>query len=149
MGLFSFLKPTSPLDTQKIEEAISHLETKTSAEVRVVVERKAKACTSALARANALFDELNMRATEQRNGVLIYLSFKPHYVAVIGDEGIHQKVGDQFWQAVYDSMKTACQQGEFTQAICLGIEQVEVQLAQHFPLQHGDNNELPNEVVVK
>lgn len=149
MNVFSLFQRKLPLDTAKIEEAISHLEQQTSAELRVVVERKAKKCTSALDRANALFDELKMRETEQRNGVLIYLSFKPHYVAVVGDEAIHQKVGDEFWQAVYSSMKSACQQGDFTEAICSGIQQVEAQLAQHFPLQSDDSNELSNEVIVK
>ena len=149
MNFFSLFQRKLPLDTVKIEEAISHLEQQTSAELRVVVERKAKKCTSAVERANVLFDELQMRETEQRNGVLIYLSFKPHYVAVIGDEGIHQKVGDEFWQSVYESMKLSCQQGDFTQAICEGIKQVEVQLAQHFPIQQNDSNELPNEVILK
>ncbi len=149
MNVFSLFQRKLPLDTAKIEEAISHLEQQTSAELRVVVERKAKKCTSALDRANALFDELKMRETGQRNGVLIYLSFKPHYVAVVGDEAIHQKVGDEFWQAVYSSMKSACRQGDFTQAICSGIQQVEAQLAQYFPLQSDDSNELSNEVIVK
>ncbi|WP_373820389.1 TPM domain-containing protein [Glaesserella sp.] len=149
MGLFSIFERKLPLDTQKIEEAISHLETKTSAEVRVVVERKAKNVTSAIERAKALFEELDMYQTAERNGVLLYLAFKPHYIAVIGDEGIHQKVGAEFWQSIYDSMKTKCQQGEYTQAICDGIEQVEVVLAQHFPLSPNDSNELSNEVIIK
>ncbi|MDH2997095.1 hypothetical protein A1D22_05310 [Pasteurellaceae bacterium LFhippo2] len=149
MGLFSFLERKLPVDTQKIEQAISHLESQTSAELRVVVERKAKKAESAIARASFIFDELEMRNTKQRNAVLIYLCFKPHYVAVIGDEGIHQKVGDEFWQSVYESMKMDCASGDFTQAICNGIKQVEVQLSQHFPIQEDDVNELSNEVIIK
>ena len=148
MGLFTVFQRKLPLDTQRIEEAISYLEQRSSAELRVVVERKAKG-KDALERANQLFDELNMRQTAQRNGVLIYLSFKPHFVAVIGDEGIHQKVGEEFWQSVYQSMKSHCQQGDFTQGICEGINQVAEQLAEHFPLQHDDVNELSNEVIIK
>lgn len=148
MGLFSFLTPKLPVDTQKIEQAILHLEQQTSAELRVVVERKAKQ-RDAMARAAALFDELKMAETAERNGVLLYLSFKPHLVAVVGDEGIHQKVGDEFWQNVYRVMKTLCQQGEYTQAICEGIQQVEAPLAEHFPIQPNDVNELDNKVVVK
>ncbi len=94
MGLFSFLSNKLPIDTQRIEQAIADLEQKTSAELRVVVERKAKigkTDNAAILRASELFDELKMRETAERNGVLIYLSFKPHYAAIIGDEGIHQK----------------------------------------------------------
>ncbi|MGX2966838.1 TPM domain-containing protein [Ursidibacter sp. B-7004-1] len=148
MGLFSLFERRLPLDTKQIEEAISHLEKTTSAELRVVVERKAKH-KNALERAEQLFNELEMYNTAERNGVLLYLSFKPHLIAVIGDEGIHQKVGNSFWQGVYDSMKADCQKGQFTQAICEGIKQVENQLARHFPIQANDVNELSNEVIIK
>ncbi|MBS9783224.1 MAG: TPM domain-containing protein [Pasteurella sp.] len=104
---------------------------------------------SAKARAEQLFDELKMYQTEQRNAVLIYLSFKPRFVAVIGDEGIHQKVGDDFWQAVYNAMKVQCQSGQFTQAICNGIQEVEKQLTKYYPIQPDDVDELSNEVIIK
>lgn len=148
MGLFSILKRELPLDTTRIEQSISQLEQQTSAELRVVVERKAKG-NAALARAEQLFDELEMQNTAERNGVLIYLAFKPHYLAVIGDEGIHQKVSEAFWQTVYEAMKSDCQAGNYTQALCQGIEQVGRQLAVHFPRKADDRDELPNQVVIK
>lgn len=149
MGLFSFLKPSLHIDTKAIEQSIAELERHTSAELRVVVEFKAKNADSAMNRANELFAELNMHETEQRNGVLIYLAFKPHLLAVVGDEGIHQKVGEAFWQAVYAAMRHHCKQGEFTQAIQAGVLQVQQALAEHFPIQEGDRNELSNEVVIR
>ncbi|WP_150538908.1 TPM domain-containing protein [Actinobacillus vicugnae] len=149
MKLFSFLSNKLPVDTQQIEQAISHLEQQTSAELRVVVERKAKGQLNAMARANQLFDELNMQATAERNGVLIYLSFKPHHLAIVGDKAIHEKVGQIFWQSVYDAMKYHCQQADYTKAICEGIKQVEVQLAAYFPRSNQDVDELSNEVVIK
>lgn len=152
MGLFSFLSNKLPVDTAAIEQAIAQLEQQTSAEVRVVVERKAKISeveNAAILRASQLFDELNMRDTAERNGVLLYLSFKPHYVAVIGDEGIHQKVGETFWQNIYRAMCVDCQQGDYTQAICHALKTLESPLAEYFPYQAGDQNELSNEVVIK
>ncbi|HDL5393356.1 TPA: TPM domain-containing protein [Mannheimia haemolytica] len=152
MGLFSFLSNKLPIDTQRIEQAIADLEQKTSAELRVVVERKAKigkTDNAAMLRASELFDELEMRETAEHNGVLIYLSFKPHYAAIIGDEGIHQKVDNDFWQKIYATMCLDCQQGDYTQAICDAIKMVEAPLAHHFPYQADDKNELSNEVVVK
>ncbi|WP_301099426.1 TPM domain-containing protein [Otariodibacter sp.] len=148
MGLFDLLNKKLPIDTQQIEQAISHLEKQTSAELRVVVERKVKS-NSPIDRANQLFDELTMRETKDRNGVLIYLSFKPRLMAIVGDEGIHQKVGESFWESVYQVMKADCQNGDFTLAICKGIQQVEQQLKTYFPIQTDDKNELPNEVIIK
>ena len=46
-------------------------------------------------------------------------------------------------------MKKQLQLGNYTQAICDGIAQVEEQLARYFPYQANDVNELPNEVVIK
>lgn len=177
MGLFSLWQRKLPLDTAKIEAAIADLERQTSAELRVVVERKAKQqaparccpthksaefmaqvdsqpcgvepCTPAEQRAERLFDELKMAETAARNGVLIYLCFKPHYIAVIGDQGIHEKVGQAFWQSVYQIMREHCRQGNFTQGICAAIAEIKMQLAAHFPIQPNDVNELPNEVIVK
>lgn len=148
MSVFSFLSPKLPIDIQQIEQAILHLEQQTSAELRVVVERKTKNLP-AIERANQLFDELKMRETVQRNAVLIYLSINPRLIAIVGDEGIHQHVGDDFWQNVYVVMKKYCQQGELTLAIVEGIRQVEQQLAIYFPIQPEDKNELANEVVIK
>lgn len=149
MKFFSIFQRKLPVDTVKIEQAISHLEQKTSAELRVVIERRAKKYHSALARAEQLFEELDMQKTVERNGILLYLSFKPHYIAIVGDTGIHAKVGNEFWQSVYDAMKIQCQQGNYTQAICLGIQQAEQQLTKYFPIKADDVNELPNEVIIK
>ncbi len=139
-----------PVDTKKIERAITQLETKTSAELRVVIEHKVKKnASSATERATQIFNELKMYQTKARNGVLIYLSFKPQYIAIIGDEGIHQKVGDNFWNAVYNAMKQECQNKQFTKAICHGIQEVEKQLVDYYPIQKDDINELSNEVIIK
>lgn len=144
-----FLSKKLPINTEQIEQSIAHLEQQTSAELRVVIERKNTSKLDAIKRAEQLFVELNMHKTAARNGVLIYLSFKPHHLAVIGDQAIHEKVGQEFWQTVYDAMKQFCQQGQYTDAICTGIKQVEEQLAHHFPYQSDDVDELPNEVVIK
>jgi uncharacterized membrane protein len=152
MGLFSFLRSKLPIETDKIEQAILLAEQTTSAEIRVVVERKAqkiKGEKGVMGRAEQLFDELQMAETADRNGVLIYLSFKPQYVAVVGDCGIHQKVGNDFWQSVYQAMKAYCQAGEYTQALCEGVGQVGRELARYFPVREDDVNELPNEVIIK
>lgn len=149
MPNFSLFRRKLPVDTQQIEQAISHLEQQTSAELRVVIERKNSSKLDAVTRAEQLFAELNMHKTAARNGVLIYLSFKSHHLAVIGDQAIHEKVGQDFWQSVYEAIKHHCQQGQYTEGVCAGIAQVEEQLARYFPYQADDVDELPNEVVIK
>lgn len=146
--MFLFPWQKLPLDTVTIESAIAQAESQTSAEIRVVVERK-NPQKQPLARAESLFGELEMEKTSGRNGVLIYLSFKPRGVAVFGDIGIHQQLPQTFWQAICDKMSKCCRQEDFSAALCAAVETVAEPLAHYFPVAEDDENELPNEVVIR
>ncbi|AWX13758.1 hypothetical protein CEP48_06030 [Mergibacter septicus] len=148
-----------PLEPKQIEDAIARLELQTSAELRVCVERKIPITTEisseqqrqqlGIQRATYLFNELKMDQTAARNGVLIYLALKQKCCAVIGDKAIDEVVDDTFWQQQCSLIAQAARQGNYTQGIVNVIEQIGERLAQHFPRQADDINELPNEVVIK
>ncbi|MGC7589393.1 TPM domain-containing protein [Bisgaard Taxon 46] len=145
MALFSKI----PIDKQQVEKAISQLEQKSSAELRVYVESKMpKQANSGVERALQIFNELGMQETEAHNGVLIYVAFKSHQCSIIGDHGIHQYVGEQFWQQQCDVMISHFRQGNYTQGIVTAIENTGKELALHFPIQPNDKNELDNEVII-
>ncbi|UOP49616.1 TPM domain-containing protein [Pasteurella multocida] len=147
MPLFSKI----PIDKQQVEKAIFQLEKQTSAELRVYVERKIprKAqVNTGFERALQIFDELGMQATEAHNGVLIYVAFRTHQCAIIGDQGIHQYVGDAFWQQQCDLMISHFRQNAYTQGIIVAIDNIAKELANYFPIQPDDKNELDNEVII-
>ncbi|AAK02868.1 TPA: TPM domain-containing protein [Pasteurella multocida] len=147
MPLFSKI----PIDKQQVEKAIFQLEKQTSAELRVYVERKIprKAqVNTGFERALQIFDELGMQATEAHNGVLIYVAFRAHQCAIIGDQGIHQYVGDAFWQQQCDLMISHFRQNAYTQGIIVAIDNIAKELANYFPIQPDDKNELDNEVII-
>lgn len=147
MSLFSRF----PFDKAKIEHAIADLEQQTSAELRVYIERhlpKSEQNTSVLDRTVAVFQELEMDQTQARNAVLIYIAYKDHRCAVIGDLGIHQYVGDEFWQRQYRQMIGCFSQKRYTEGVVFAIQQIGEELATHFPIQPDDINELPNEVII-
>ena len=52
-----------------------------------------------LDRAAEVFTGLKMDQTAQRNAVLVYVALKDRQLALYGDKGIHEKVGDAFWNA--------------------------------------------------
>ena len=89
-----------------------------------------------------------MTATRERNGVLIFVAPRAQKFAVIGDEGIHQRCGDAFWQQlVAVDAGTHFQAENFTDAVVHAIDQTgELLSAQHFPRRPDDRNELPNTV---
>ncbi|KGQ46239.1 TPM domain-containing protein [Gallibacterium anatis] len=145
MSLFS-----QPIQKSVIEQAIADLEKKTSAELRVYVERKkADADRSALQQATFLFQQLEMEKTALRNGVLIYLALQSKQCAIVGDQGIDQYVEADFWQRACDLIVEQAKQKQYTQGIVNAIAMIGERLAQHFPYQEDDKNELPNEVVIK
>lgn len=85
--------------------------------------------------------------TRESNGVEIYLSLFEHEVVVIGDRGIHEKMGEQHWQHVRDLIIEGIRNGDVCGGICAAVENCGKSLAQHFPPRPDDVNELSNKVI--
>jgi uncharacterized membrane protein len=124
--------------------AIRAAEKSTSGEVKVHIELKCP--DDVLERATEVFNTLEMQQTRERNGVLIYIALDDHKFAIIGDSGIHTVVPAGFWQSVKDLMRSHFIQGNFTEGICAGVQQVGEQLKAHFPYHNDDENELPDDI---
>ena len=119
MALFGSMRTwefLSKLDSKRIIEAIQQAEAKTSGEIRVFVKR-GPLPGDALVAARKNFHELGMEKTKQRNGVLIFVAPRARKFAVIGDEGVHQKCDEKYWQRLVDSMSYAFPEGKFYRCI--------------------------------
>ncbi|MEO6872372.1 MAG: TPM domain-containing protein [Chthoniobacterales bacterium] len=132
------------LDHARIVKAIGDAEQATSGEVRVFVQRGE--VEDPVAAARTQFEKLGMTATRQRNGVLIFVAPRSQKFAVIGDEGIHQRCGDGFWQHLVDAMALHFRAENFTDAVVHAIERIGELLSEHFPRLPDDKNELPDAV---
>ena len=130
-----------PVDKKQIEAAISRLESLSSAELRVYIERK-------VPKASEVFDKLEMHKTAAQNAVLIYVGYKNHLCAIVGDKGIHQFVDVAYWQLQCDLMIEQFKQKAYTQGIVDAIDRISDILSRHFPIQPDDVNELSNEVII-
>ena len=149
MALFGSMRTwefLSKLDSKRIIEAIQQAEAKTSGEIRVFVKR-GPLPGDAVDVAPKNFHELGMEKTKQRNGVLIFVAPRARKFAVIGDEGVHQKCDEKYWQRLVDSMRTHFQKENFTDALLEAVRRTGELLAKHFPKQGDDTNELPDVVV--
>ena len=134
-------------ENQQLVDAIQKAEQQTSGEVRIFVESKCK-YVDALDRAQEIFFSLKMNETELRNGTLIYVAVKDKQAAVFGDEGIHQKVGAQYWKDVVTKMLFQFRNQKLADGICQGIHDLGEALKFYFPYQSDtDKNELPDEIV--
>ena len=131
----------------RILEAIQRAETHTSGEVRIHIESKVNGKTP-LDRAVEVFHELGMQETALRNGVLVYVALDDRQFAIIGDQGIHEKVGENFWDEEKDKMTSYFTQGDIIGGIVYFIEQIGVKLTEFFPYQEDDLNELSDEISI-
>lgn len=149
--MFSLFKKKKQLfpeeDTRLIVKAIRQAEKSTSGEVRVFVENRCS-WMDALDRAAELFFGLKMDKTEQRNGVLVYIALKDHQLAVFGDEGIHRKVGSEYWNNLVKEMLASFNKHDYAKGIAECVIQIGDALQTHFPYERDtDKNELPDEIV--
>ena len=133
------------LDHGAVEAAIAEAEVLTSGEIRVVVSHHP--ADDPMAAAQAAFERLGMTKTKERNAILIFVAPASQTFAVIGDEAVHQKCGDDFWQQLADAMTEHFKQGAYTNGLRQGIELAGTLLAEHFPRRPTDGNELPNQVI--
>ena len=134
----------SKLDSDRIVAAIADAENRSSGEVRVHVTRRKPSDLEK--RARRRFELLGMTRTAERNGVLLYVAPELRRFQILGDSGIHEKCGNEFWKETAAEMEEHFRRGDFTEGLVHGIRKVGDMLALHFPRKDGDANELPDEV---
>jgi uncharacterized membrane protein len=134
------------LEHDRIVRAIKEAEAKTSGQIRVFLQR-GKFEEDALERAQQKFIQLGMHKTRERNAILILVAPRAQKFAVVGDEGVHQKCGEKFWQELVEKMRGHFLREEFTEALVEGIEAAAALLARYFPRTGPSKNELPDEIV--
>lgn len=137
-------KLLTPEQEKRLIHAIKLAEQKTSGEIRVHIERKNTG--DATLKAQEIFGKLNMHETKDRNGILFYLALHSKKFAIWGDEGIHQKVNQQFWDDITKVCTDKFSNNLLIEGLEEGITLCGEKLKLHFPLQMDDTNELSDEI---
>jgi uncharacterized membrane protein len=147
MSLFKKKEFFTAEEKQLIISAIQQAEQRTSGEVRVFVERRCR-YVDAIDRAIEIFQQLKMDQTEFHNAVLVYVAIKDRQLAIYGDEGIHKKVGDQYWANEVVKMITAFNRDNCAEGIAHCVKDIGEALHENFPYDKStDKNELPDDIV--
>lgn len=137
-------------EQRQICEAIAAAEARTSGEIRLHLERdvprRKPIAGDPYLRAREVFAQLGMHQTAERNGVLIYLATRAHRFAVLGDEELHQRVGEEFWTEIRDLFSANFQADRFVEGLASGIALIGERLRQYFPHRDDDVNELTDEI---
>lgn len=134
------------LDQRRIVQAIRDAEGRSRGEIRVHID--SHPVGDPRPAALTIFQKLEIGDTAEKNGVLIFIAPKTGRFAVMGDTGIDDKCGENFWLSVADDLEEAFRREDYTKGIVRAVEQVAAVLTEHFPRRPGDVdvNELPNAI---
>jgi uncharacterized membrane protein len=133
------------IDADRVKAAIEQAEDQTSGEIAVSVAPFFWGSIEKAAR--RAFVRLGITQTDARNGVLFFIVPSRRSFVVLGDDGIHEKVGQNFWNDVAAHLSRHFREGNFTEGLVHSINEVGRQLTTHFPYDRSaDINELSDEI---
>jgi uncharacterized membrane protein len=145
MGIMHRRKLLQQLDVDRIRKAIEDAEKETSGEIRVSVARFFWGRVRPAA--EQTFRRLGMTRTKDRNGILFFVVPSRRRFVVLGDEAIHAKVGQDFWDGIAAAMSADFRKADFTGGLIRGIKKAAAGLTAHFPYDGAtDVNELPDDI---
>jgi len=93
------------------------------------------------------FFNQGIHTTKDRAGVLFFVSLAEKYVEIIADKGINEKVSPDIWNKIVDQFIVDVRAGEITRGMVTAIESCSNLLAEHFPRQKNDVNELGDKLI--
>jgi len=136
----------SESDLEAVARGVAAAESGTSAEIRVHLDHRCP--QDPVARAVAVFERLGMHRTEDRHGVLVYIAVADRKLAVIGDQGIHDRVGEGYWRELVADVTRHFREERPRDGLLHAVSELGRALAQHFPRRPDDTNELADHVSI-
>jgi putative membrane protein len=98
-------------------------------------------------RAVMLFKAAADRRTVGRTGVLIYLSMGEHRAEIIGDDAITRVTTAETWGEAMVALLTEVKAGRAADGIVAAVGLIGGVLAEHFPKDGADTNEIPDKLI--
>ena len=125
-------------------EAIQTAESKSTGEIRIHIDSNTE--DEIAKKAFDVFKSLGMDKTKERNAVLFHVNFEQQYLTIIGDEGIHDKVQQYFWDQLHDKTTQEFSKGNFYNGLKNAVLETGSELKKFFPFSGENYNELPDEI---
>lgn len=101
------------------------------------------------ASANAVTQFLshNIHVTEDRTGVLIFVSLAERYAEIVADSGINEEVDQEIWNDIVGDLTASAAESRLPDGYVQAIEAVGRVLAKNFPAIPGSKNQLTDHLV--
>jgi len=97
--------------------------------------------------AHAQFYEQGVHLTREHCGVLLFVSLGERYVEIVADQGIHERIGEQRWQAIVDHFLHKVGSGDAAGGFVQAISACGEAMAEHYPAKPGDEDELSDGLI--
>ena len=125
-------------------EAIQTAENHSTGEIRIHIDSNTEGNNAQIA--FEVFKKLCKNKTVAKNAVLFHVNFEQQYLTIIGDEGIHEKVHQNFWDQMHDRITQEFKKGNFHDGLKNAVLETGLELKKYFPISGENPNELPNEI---
>jgi uncharacterized membrane protein len=125
-------------------EAIQTAEDESTGEIRVHIDSNTDGNNAE--RAFEVFKNLCKDKTVEKNAVLFHVNFEKQYLTIIGDEGIHKKVRQDFWDEMHDRITTEFSKRNYFEGLKNALLETGIELKKYFPITGENPNELPDEI---
>lgn len=93
------------------------------------------------------FNTLGLHKTSNYQSVMIFVSLYEKYVEIITDSAIRAKIDNALWQKTIDSFLKNVKNNQFEEGYIQAIHEIGTLLAEHFPIEKNDKNELPDRLI--
>jgi putative membrane protein len=100
-------------------------------------------------RAVSAFYEKGLYKTCDSTGVLFFIALMEHKVWVLADKGIYAKIDQETLNRFAATVTQGIKEGRASDALCNAILGIGEILTVHFPVKHGDTNELSDDVMTE
>ncbi|MBC5824715.1 MAG: TPM domain-containing protein [Candidatus Eremiobacteraeota bacterium] len=119
------------VDDERVQAAIDAAESRTTGRIQVALAHGFWGDVRAAA--ERAFTRLHVAGAPDRNGVLFFVVPTRRKFVVLGDAGIHQEVGQEFWHRTTAALRERFKNGDLTGGLVHGIDEAGKELARHFP----------------
>jgi putative membrane protein len=99
-------------------------------------------------RAVRYFMESGVYNTKDRTGILIFISALERRVELLADRGISEKIPREKWDGIVRNITAGINKNKLAEHLSQSIRECGDLLAEHFPIQPDDINELGDDIAV-
>lgn len=144
--IFSFINTRLILDLQFLVFIVMYLIFQTeSIKMKIVPKHMQNVRVFKLAMEQFL--EQGVANTKDHSGVMFFVSMAERRVEIIADKGINEKVNKDAWQHIVDEFVENVRNDQMCPGFTTAIEKCGNLMAEHYPIQPDDKNELGDSLI--